>query len=121
MSLDVSIPEALIKNAIAVAIAETFSPEKKDALIRDVVRAHLQYKENSYDKETILSKKVGEFIRRIALEEVGNVLDTMRPDVERIVQETLGPQFKDSVFANLKRGLQSVIVRNISVEVVLDR
>lgn len=121
MSISIDISEAEIRNAIAVALAESFSGEKKDALIRDVVRAHLQYKENSYDKETILGKRVGGLIRTIALEEVDKVIHSMRPDVECIVSELLGPSFKESVFENLRRALKNVVVKGITIDVNLER
>ena len=85
------IGEAQIQNAIAVGIAESFSGEKKEAIIRDIVRAHLSVKESSYDKETLLSKVVGQGIRKIASEALAAKVEEARPAIERTVLEVLGP------------------------------
>lgn len=120
MPINIDIPEAVIRNAVAVAIAESFAPEKRDALLRDIIRAHLQVRASEYDKDTLLGKKVGEIVRRVAMEEVGDVLDSMRPNIERIIQEALGPQFKESVYTSLRTGLQRLAISNISVSVNMD-
>ncbi|MBI2934624.1 MAG: hypothetical protein HYY29_03530 [Chloroflexi bacterium] len=121
MPINIDIPEAVIRNAVAVAVAESFVPERRDALLRDIVRAHLQVKENEYDKQTLLAKQVGAVVRRIAEDETTRVLDSMRPDIERIVCETLGEQFKTGVFASLRASLARVVVGHITVSVDLDR
>ena len=114
------IGEAQIQNAIAVGIAESFSGEKKEAIIRDIVRAHLSVKESSYDKKTLLSKVVGQGIRKIASEALAAKVEEARPAIERTVLEVLGPGFEKSICDQLKAGLVARKVRNISVEVNLE-
>lgn len=118
--LELEITEGQIQNAIAVAIAESFSPEKRDALLRDTVRAHLSLKQNSYDKETILSKQVGQQIREYAKEAVKELLEGLKPEIQKITSECLGPQFKESIFEQLKNALAYKTVGAIQINVDLD-
>ena len=113
--LKFEIGEAQIQNAIALAITESFSPEKNAQVVRDVVRAHLNYKENSYDKETILSKAVGRMIRDIALDEVKNLITKEESKIREIVCTALGESFTDSVLNQLKSALANKVVSNISI------
>lgn len=114
--IDLNITEGMIANAMAVAIAEAFSPEKKDQVIRDVVRAHLSYKANSYDRDTLLSKVVGEQIRAQAMEAVKAKVADLAPDIRRIVDKALGPRFSDSVLAQLEASVARLAVANITID-----
>lgn len=113
--LSLNIAEGQIQNAIAVAISEAFSPENRDRMLRDVIRAHLTHKENSYDRETILQKQVGEAIRQMAREKLAALLDTWKPSVDAIVEECLGASFQSAVFAALKSSLGNLAVRNLVI------
>ena len=118
--IKLEIGEGQIQNAIAVALAESFSPENKASIIRDVVRAHLNHKENNYDKETILSKVVGKHIRDVAMVQVEECLDEMKPDIQKIVKSSLGKQFSESVFTQLRQALSRVVVGGIKFNVNLE-
>jgi hypothetical protein len=113
--LKFDIGEAQIQNAIALAITESFSPEKNAQVVRDVVRAHLNYKETSYDKETILSKAVGRMIRDIALDEVKNLISKEEPKIREIVRVALGESFTDSIIAQLQTSIANKVVSSISI------
>lgn len=119
MPISFDIPEGEIRNAIAVAVAESFTADRRDALLRDIIRAHLQYRENAYDKETLLSKAVGQVIRKVGMEEVARQLETMRPDIERIVADLMGPQFREGVYRALRSSLGRIVVDNLIVSVEL--
>lgn len=114
--IDLNITEGMIANAIAVAIAESFSPEKKDQVIRDIVRAHLATKQNSYDRETILSAAVSTQIRQLASEAVRLKVASMADDVNAAVDKALGPQFRESVMAQLQASLARLTVANIQID-----
>lgn len=118
--LKFDIGEAQIQNAIAVAIAESFTPEKNAQLVRDVVRAHLNHKENSYDKETMLSKVVGNMIRELALDETRKVISEQEKEIRRIIRGYLGEPFTNSIFEQLKISLSNKVVSNISINATLD-
>ncbi len=122
--IDVEIAEVDIQNAIAVGIAESFTSEKKDAMIRQVVRAHLTMKDDSgrfgdRDK-TILDKAVGDMIRKESEEELGRVMETMKPKVCALVREVLGPQYQEVVFDKLKTALSNIRISNLSVSAVFE-
>lgn len=119
-ALSLEISEGQLKDAIAVALVEAFSPEKRDALMRDVVRAHLAYKTNSWDKQTLLGVAVGKMIRKVATEEMNKRLEEMRPRIAEMVRGALGSKFEASVFLSLTGALQSVAIRNIRVVAEMD-
>ena len=114
------IGEAQIQNAIAVAMAESFSQERKDQIIRDVVRAHLSRVEDRYDKETILEKSVGSLIRRIATEVLEEEIEKRRPVFYKVIQEILGPGFEENICTQLKNGLIARKVKDIHVSLQLE-
>lgn len=116
-SLKLDISEGQIQNAIAVALAEALPPERKESMIRDIVRAHLQFKENSYDKETLLAKRIGAAIREIATDELKNVVELMRPDIEKTIRAQLGDNFKTDIIEQLERALKSITLQQLQVSV----
>lgn len=118
--LKFEIGEAQIQNAIAVAITQAFSPEKNAQVVRDVVRAHLNHKENSYDKETLLSKSVGKLIRDIALDEVKKLIAEQDSSIRAIVRGCLGESFTESILDQLKISLSNKVVASIHVTASLE-
>lgn len=118
MKLDIS--EGMITNAIAVAISEAFAPEKRDALLRDVIRAHLTTKKNSYDKHTLLDEEVGKVIRAVAQEMVVARIEELRPDIEKVVRSTLGKGFETSVIEGLKSSLKNCRITRVDVRAEID-
>ena len=111
------IPEGLLINAIAVALAQAFTPERKDQLIRDVVRAHLTVKRNAYDKNTILDDQVGALIRQIASEKLREEVESLRPAIEAEIVKALGPNFKTSIVSQVASALQRISFNNLSVQI----
>lgn len=118
--LKIDIGEAQITNAIAVGIAESFSADKRDALLRDIVRAHLQYKRNSYDKETLLSGVIGEHVRAIATEKTVELIKGMSLEIGAVVERTLGPRFKESILTQLENSLAHRVISGVSVRFNID-
>lgn len=116
-ALKLDISEGQVANAIAVALAESFGPARRDALMRDVIRAHLSAKANSYDRETLLSKTVGDMVRGMASEAVREKVETWRPEVEAIVGSALGDTFKGAALAQLQAAMQRVVLSNLSINV----
>jgi len=122
--VNINISEGEIRNAIAVALAESFSPEKRDALLRNVVRAHLEMKSSGGgwgSDQTILDKAVGEMLRKEAEVQLLEVLGAMKPRVAQIVKKALGPQFEASVYAKLEEALKNVQIGSIRIHAELDR
>lgn len=114
------ITEGQIQNAVAIALAESFTQEKRDALFRDVIRAHLSVKANSYDKETLLSKRIGDMVRSGADEALRIKLDEMKPEIMKIVSESLGSRFAESVYAQVRHAVAQVTVGSIHVTASLE-
>jgi len=104
--IQLELTEGQINNAIAVALAESLTPERQQALIRDVVRAHLAAKSTTYGRETILSAAVGAQVKEIAGERMKAAVEAMRPEIEAQVDKHLGPTFRESVLASLKTALE---------------
>lgn len=115
--IDLRIPEGEIKNAIAVAISESFTGEKKDALIRDVIRGHLSVKTDTWGRETIIDKCVGNLIRTIAEEELVKVLEEMRPKIKKSIAQYLGVGFSDSLCEQIEKALKNTIVYGFKISV----
>lgn len=115
--LKLDIGEGQIANAIAVAMAESFSGEKRDALLRDIIRAHLSAKESLYDKETLLNKCVGQMVRNIAKEMLEAEVQNLRPKIKEIVHTVLGPGFEEEVCRQLESGLSHRRVEGITVSI----
>lgn len=113
--IDLNITEGMISNAIACAIADAFSPEKKEQVLRDIIRAHMSVKENSYDRETLLSKTIGTAIRKQASEAVAESVADMADDVRRIVAEIFGPKAKADILAQLETSLKALVIGNITI------
>lgn len=114
----IELPEGMIQNAIAVAIAEAFTPEQRDRVIRDVVRAHLTAKSDAYGRETILSNAIGDTIREIARKEVTAIIEG--PLAERVraeVRASLGERFQDTTVLALHNALQNVVLSNLRIVV----
>jgi len=114
-----TLPEGIIKNAVAVAIAQAMDDSTRENIITDVVRAHLNHKASTYDKETILSKAVGDAIRGMVREALSARLETIRPKVNDAVSRLIGPKFESQVFEQLESALSKVVVANISVSAKL--
>lgn len=120
--LKLQIGEAEIQNAIAVALAEALSPERKDAMIRDIVRAHLTVKDGIYGRETVLGKTIGNLLRIEAEKQVREIFeDKVAPRVRGIVLDALGPAWVDAICTQLKTAIAKRMVTGITVDVtVLD-
>jgi hypothetical protein len=121
MPINIDIPQAQLENAIAFAISESFGPERKDALLRDIIRAHLHYRENSYDKETLLGKRIGVLVRDIVQKEIERIItEDLAPDIRKIVSQNLGDKFKDSVLEQLKSAVSRMVVSGINITPQID-
>ena len=117
--LKLDIGEGQIANDIAVALAESFSGEKRDALLRDIIRAHMSAKENNYSKETLLNQTVGNKIRTMAREAMEAQIETLRPRIAEIVRQQMGPEFEATVCAQLMAGLSRRKIEGITVSVTM--
>jgi len=115
--LKLEIGEGQIQNAIAVALTDAFSPEKKDTLIRDIVRAHLSVKKDSYSRDTLLSAQVGDLIRKVAQEEMVTRVQEMKPEIQKRVRKVLGKQFEESIYCQLEQALKNMKIVDISISV----
>ena len=120
LSVNLGITEAQINNAIAVAVVETMTPERQAAMIRDVVRAHLQIRPSTYDKETLLSKTVGDYVRNKVVEVLKQSLGAMDSAISEIVRESLGKGFEESVLRQLRNALSRKVVSGINIDVSLE-
>ena len=105
----------ILENAIAVALVDQFSEDKKSAIIRDVVRAHLTVKADVYGRETALSAQVGTAIREMAKKKTSEVVETWRSEVEAMVETKLGGQYKQAVFTALAKAMNNIDFTGISV------
>lgn len=119
--LKLDITEGELQNAIAVALVDAFSPDKRDALIRDLVRAHLATKIDPYSRETIISRTVGDHVRRVARDILAARLEEMNGEIEAIVRSILGPRFEKQVLDQLKESLGRIYANSLTIEATLVR
>jgi len=117
--LKLDIPLSDIKNAIAVAVLSAFDQEKRDQMLKDVVRAHLTAKKDNWSKETILEETIGSQLKAMALEAVKLKIETWRPHFIKEIGKTLEP-CKDSLFDKFKEAVARVSVSSVSVTVELE-
>lgn len=117
--VSLKLTETQIQNAISIALTEALSQKDKDILLRDVVRAHMNYKENSYDRETLLSKQVGETVRRIASEKMALILESWKPEVEAVVEKTLGKNIKVDILSQIEYALGRATIANMKISIDL--
>jgi len=115
--IKLEIGEGQIKNAIAIALSESFTQDKKDALIRDIIRGHLNVKTDSWSRETLLSKCVGDLIRKIAEKEMSKVIENMRPQIQVAIKKYLGKGFSDSLCKQIEEAVQRIVVQNICIDI----
>jgi hypothetical protein len=115
--IKLEIGEGQIQNAIALALVDAFSSEKKDQLIRDVVRAHLTARSDSWGRDTILSKAVGDMLRKTAEDKMRETVASWKPDIEAMVVKKLGEPFKNSIISSLEKSLSNLLVSNLRVDV----
>ena len=111
------LPEGVLTNAIAVAISTALDDMTRAKVIEDVVRAHLSVKQNSYDRETLLSAQVGNAIRSMAKKALEERLEVLRPEVDNAVKNALGPNFDDEVMDQLKAALSQIVLGSIQINV----
>ena len=116
-SVKLEITEGQIQNAIAVAIAESFTEDKRDALLRDVIRAHLTTKKDSYSRETLLSETVNKFVREVTTEELAKHVAKMRPEIEAIIAKFFGEGIKPQIEEKLEAALSRAITKDLQVNI----
>lgn len=116
-NLSIELTDGQIKDAVAVALAECFSPERRDALIRDIIREHLTAKRETYSRETLLTETVGRAIKAIAEEALKVELEKMEPEVHALIAKQFGEGMKDSIFEQLKTSLSRMTAQGIQIKV----
>lgn len=123
--LKIEISHGELRNAIAVALVDAFSPEKRDAIIRNVVRAHLEMKSPNSgwgQDQTILDKAVGDMLRKEAEEMMIERLQEMRPRIKEIVRKHLGPQYEEALVAKFEAAMSSTVrIAGLSLHVDMER
>lgn len=115
--LVVELTDGQIKNAVAVAIAEALSPDRRDAILTDVIRTYLSEKKDSYSKETILDGAVRKAVLKMAEEVIEEKMVELSPRIKVIVASTLGPSFQDSVCDSVANGLNNLVMGNLKFDV----
>lgn len=116
-SVKLEITEGQIQNAIAVALAESFTDEKRDALLRDIIRAHLNTKKDNYSRETLLSETVNKFVREVVAVELAKHIEGMRPEIEAIIAKFFGEGVKPQIQEKLEEALSRAITKDLQVSI----
>lgn len=120
-AIKLEITEGQINNAIAVALAESFTPEKKDAMFRDIIRNHLSMKDDRYGKETLFSKTVNNQLHETVRDELNRLVEGIKPEVEEMVREKFGSSIKLDILNQIKYQLNNIVLNNIKVSVSLGK
>lgn len=116
-TVELKLTEGQIQNAIAVAIAEAFTPERRDELVRDAIRAHLTVKSNSYDKETLFSSAVNRQLREMVAAELEKEVQAMRPELEALVKKYFHQNVQAEILGTIEKQLVEGLTKNIQVAV----
>lgn len=109
--------EGQIINAIAVVIAEAFSPERRDALIRDILRSHLAMPADRYGKETMFSATVNKALQGMVEEQLKVEVEGLRPDVECIVSEYFGSSLREGLVKQIEKAITEGFAKGINIAV----
>lgn len=116
-TVELKLTEGQIQNAIAVAIAEAFTPERRDELVRDAIRAHLTIKSSSYDKETLFSTAVNKQLREMVGAELEKEVQSMRPELEALVKKYFHQNIRAEILGSIETQLATALTKNIQVGV----
>ena len=106
MSIPKDVIDAQVRAAVAVALNK--DPE---ALVRAVVEAAMNAKQNSYDRTTIWQEEINKMIRQVATDEFKAFLETQRPDIAKLIKEKLAKDTKtllDVVTTKLAAGFSNL-------------
>ncbi|MCA9817086.1 MAG: hypothetical protein KC652_18375 [Cyanobacteria bacterium HKST-UBA01] len=116
-TVELKLTEGQIQNAIAVAISESFTPERRDELLRDAIRAHLTVKASSYDKETLFSATVNKQLREMVGTELEKEVQKMRPELEALVKKYFHQNIQSDILCSIEKQLAEDLTKNIKVNV----
>jgi len=114
--IKIDLTEAQINNAIAIAIAEAFTGEARDAMLRDLIRGHLAYKADRYGSETLIQKVLNETLKAQVDKSLREHLETLRPEVDALVKKMLGKNYRANILDQLQNSLSRLCLSSIYIE-----
>ena len=112
----IKLPEEVIKAQVQAAVVAALSKDP-DKLIAAMVKASMEVKSNSYDRESMFEKMMREMVHQEAIASFKQWLDEMRPAIRAQIVEKLSTRKKEQVAKMADKLLTSLEKASFSVHV----
>jgi len=118
MQVSVPFPQEIIDTQVRLAVAEALGKDPR-ALIEAVVKVAVGAKVNSYDRETIFQRAVGEMIQGVAKEVFGEWIAENREAVKAAVvkQMRLKSGLAESIAQRVAEGFAKSLYVSVSLTI----
>lgn len=117
LKIDNASIEKLVQEHIKAAVAGALS-QKSDFLIAELVRYAMAEKQNSYDRDTLLDRKISAMIREEAAAAIKEWLDEKRPTIRKQVWAAVSKQ-SDGLVAKIVEQLVLGLSQKLEVSAYL--
>ena len=118
ISIGVKVSESLIEEKVALEVAKALEGNTEEMMTK-IITGIMKIKKGSYSSDpTFIQQIVAEKIQPIIKAEAEKYLDTMGPDISRLIQKQLRQIIsKDNVIQKISDALAATMSKSIRVEI----